>query len=329
MKLVQPYVTLIEENNPIKKVELIGRTCYKSEDKITDDSCMKFLDSLISRSHYAMLEHANMTFEIRGLNGMSSSILNLPYVRYTCKNIQYEDSPEHHELLQYVTVSLSHIVKWSKSEYELDDLSNLIFRMFEFCFKSKYCNLKVDGDPGLCSATIPDGETISVKILENVDEIAFVDEHDLDTHSFCTVKFVCDRGVSHELVRHRCGVAQESTRYCNYTKEKFGQELMFIKPADFDNFNVWSHGARDSFIYCCETAEATYKRMINNFGMSPQQARAVLPNSLKTEVILTMPRWQWKHFINLRSIGTTGSPHPDMKVVADMAHNLLKEKKFL
>lgn len=329
MKLVEPYVSLIEENNPIKKIELIGRTCYKSEDKITDDSCMKFLDSLISRSHYAMLEHANMTFEIRGLNGMSSNILNLPYVRYTCKNIQYEDSPEHHELLQYVTVSLSHIVKWSKSEYELDDLSNLIFRMFEFCFKSKYCDLKVDGDPGLCSATIPDGTTISVKILENVDEIAFVDEYDLDTHSFCTVKFVCDRGVSHELVRHRCAIAQESTRYCNYTKEKFGQELMFIKPADFDNFNVWSHGARDAFTYCCETAEATYKRMINNFGMSPQQARAVLPNSLKTEVILTMPRWQWKHFINLRSIGTTGSPHPDMKVVADMAHNLLKEKKFL
>lgn len=329
MKLVEPNVSLIEESNPIKKVELIGRTCYKSEDKITDDSCMKFLDSLISRSHYAMLEHANMTFEIRGLNGMSSSILNLPYVRYTCKNIQYNNNLEHSESIQYITVSLSHIVKWSKSEYELDNISNLIFRMFEFCFKSKYCNLKVDGEPGLCSVTIPDGTTISVKLLENVEEIVFLDEHDLDTHSFCTVKFVCDRGVSHELVRHRCAVAQESTRYCNYANEKFGQELMFIKPAEFDDFNIWPHGAREIFKYSCQTAEASYKRLINNFGMSPQQARALLPNSLKTEVILTMPRWQWKHFIDLRSIGTTGKPHPDMKIVADMAYKLLKEHNYL
>lgn len=323
MKLVQPYVTLIEENNPIKKVELIGRTCYKSEDKITDNSCMKFLDSLISRSHYAMLEHANITFEVRGLSGMCTNIVNMPYLRYTSKYIE-----DNNELVQYITVSLSHIVKWSKSEYKLDDLSNLLFRMFEFCFKTKYCNVHTEGDSGVCSADLPDS-TVYVKLLNSVDEIVGLDEDDKDTHEFYTIKFVCDRGVSHELVRHRCAVAQESTRYCNYASDKFGQELMFIKPAEFDNSDVWSHGARDAFTYSCETAEATYKRMINNFGMSPQQARAVLPNALKTEVILTMPRWQWKHFINLRSIGTTGKPHPDMKVVADMACELLKNNKYL
>ena len=84
--------------------------------------------------------------------------------------------------------------------------------MFEFCFKTKYCNVHTEGDSGVCSADLPDS-TVYVKLLNSVDEIVGLDEHDKDTHEFYTIKFVCDRGVSHEYVRHRVfSFAQESTR---------------------------------------------------------------------------------------------------------------------
>lgn len=127
-------------------------------------------------------------------------------------------------------------------------------------------------------------------------------------HASVTVKFVVDRGISHELVRHRlASFAQESTRYCNYSKDDFGSEITFIIPDYLEYksecWNIWKE--------CMKQAEDAYFKMLD-FGLSPQQARAVLPNSLKTEVVMTANLREWRHFFKFRALGITGKPHPQM-----------------
>lgn len=131
-------------------------------------------------------------------------------------------------------------------------------------------------------------------------------------HAHISVKFICDRGVSHEIVRHRiASYAQESTRYCNYSSGKHGNEITVIEPFFF------KEGTPEylAWYMACECAEKQYMELIN-MGRTPQEARSVLPNSLKTEIVVTMNLREWIHFFNLRAIGTTGAPHPQMQEIA-------------
>lgn len=130
-------------------------------------------------------------------------------------------------------------------------------------------------------------------------------------HASITIKFVVDRGISHELVRHRmASFAQESQRYCNYSKDDFGKEITFIIPDFLDykseGWNVWKNAMQE--------AERTYFKMLE-LGFSPQEARAVLPNSTKTELVMTANLREWRHFFKLRASDATGAAHPQMKEV--------------
>ena len=145
-----------------------------------------------------------------------------------------------------------------------------------------------------------------------------------------TVKFICDRGISHEFVRHRVfSFAQESTRYCNYSKDKFNNELTFIIPCwikDLEEGNYHNHWQYHRFKndsskkwFCvCLDAERIYTDLIND-GWKPQEARAVLPNSLKTELVMTGFDSDWQNFFELRC---APNAHPQAKELADM----LKDK---
>ena len=131
-------------------------------------------------------------------------------------------------------------------------------------------------------------------------------------HAQLSVRFTVDRGVSHEIVRHRvASYAQESTRYCNYSKKQFGGEITVIKPTFFEegteSYEVWKKS--------CEEAEKAYFRLLE-IGALPEEARTVLPNSLKTEIVMTANMREWRHFLSLRAAGTTGTPHPQMREVA-------------
>lgn len=140
-------------------------------------------------------------------------------------------------------------------------------------------------------------------------------------HAGLTVRFIVDRGVSHELVRHRlASFAQESTRYCNYGADKFGKEITFIRPC-FLKKGTEAHMLWES---ACAEAEAYYMQLLEK-GCTPEQARGVLPNSLKTEVVMTANMREWRHFFRLRAIGETGKPHPQME---EVAMPLLEELKF-
>ena len=141
----------------------------------------------------------------------------------------------------------------------------------------------------------------------------------LEHYSF-TVKFICDRGISNELVRHRiASFAQESSRYCCYAKDKFGKELTFINPCfwepDSDNYARWFHEM--------DEAEKTYLAMIED-GATPEQARDILPTSIKTEIVMTANLREFRHFFKLRAEGITGKPHPQM---LEITIPLLKELK--
>lgn len=134
-------------------------------------------------------------------------------------------------------------------------------------------------------------------------------------HFSFSVHFICDRGVSHEIVRHRlASYSQESTRYCNYSKS---DSITIIEPFGMDGSAKW-----EAWNDSCLEAEKAYLFMIAN-GATPQQARAVLPNSLKTELIMTANLREWRHFLKLR---TSKAAHPDMRVVAIKLLHMVKER---
>lgn len=131
-------------------------------------------------------------------------------------------------------------------------------------------------------------------------------------HGSISVVVTCDRGVSHEIVRHRiASYAQESTRYCNYSKDKFNNEITVIEPYFFHEGTV----AYDAWYDGCTSAERAYFDLLA-LGRTPQEARDVLPNSLKTEVVITMNPREWRHFFKLRACGSSGKPHPQMLEIA-------------
>lgn len=170
--------------------------------------------------------------------------------------------------------------------------------------------------------------------------------HSILEHGCITVEFVCDRGVSHEEVRHRLqAISQESTRYCNYSKDKFGNEIAVITPFFFDSesscdtlvelpqsmfsgnglprFNLLYDSGKgyaetevelnkfDVWFLSMQMSEWAYLTLLK-MGATPQEARSVLPNSLKTELVCTANVREWKLILNTRAVGATGTPHPQM-----------------
>lgn len=136
-------------------------------------------------------------------------------------------------------------------------------------------------------------------------------------HGSITVKVTCDRGVTHEIVRHRiASYSQESTRYCNYSKDKFGGEITFIRPCfwaeDDEKFAVWKE--------TMQSIEDSYVKLIS-LGAKPEEARSILPNSVKTEIMVTMNLREWRHFFKLR---TSERAHPQIREVAIPLLNELK-----
>ena len=144
-------------------------------------------------------------------------------------------------------------------------------------------------------------------------------------HASLTVRFIVDRGVSHELVRHRmASFAQESTRYCNYSQDKFGNEITFVEPC------FWTDEEHDleykAWKEMCQATEDLYMAF-QQYDVKPEQARSILPNSLKTEIWMTANLREWRHVLKLRAAGTTGKPHPQMSEV--MVPLLEYFKKYL
>lgn len=258
-----------------RQIEIAGRTCYKSEDKITQDSAKKFVERMVKSGHGAMLEHGTVYL-----------FLTMP----------------------------------SRQQY------------FKYCSNPySVANSTGEAEKGTWNGFV----TTNYRVLvENgwLEDLEYICNPGKEHEKRITVRFVCDRGVSHEFVRHRVfSFAQESTRYCNYTKDKFGKECTFIIPAWFDKYMNddysdyhtldWQAGldsscAETNWLYTMLFAEKSYFSSLEN-GMIAQQARAVLPNSLKTELIMTGTTKQWEGFFELRD---ASSAHPQARELAEPLH---------
>ena len=319
MKIIEPSVEIMRTGlekefiTPEQFIEKVGRTCYKSEDKITDTSAAKFVGNLISRGHEAMIEHWSLIFEADPATYTSfKSYYDVlaqdcdislggkrirPYIRFT--NCDFGDGDPHYVISGNMRAWRDYAIACAEGLGVIPQYMWSIIRDYPLFFPEYQ-----DYIPSNINNVLL--HPISVKELN---------EFERQVHQDVTVKFVCDRGVSHEMVRHRvASFAQESTRYCNYSKDKFGNELTFIRPSwcnsSDDIYKVW----RDK----CMEAESAYFLMLD-CGATPQEARSVLPNSLKTEIIVTMNLDGWDHFFNLRC---ANSAHPDMREVAMMAIHL-------
>lgn len=282
MKLIESSVQIIEEKDPYKMIELAGRTCYHSQDKITENSAKEFVDRMIKLGHGAMLEHGTIYLTIDGEDPNLSKIQSNPHTKVNL--VPYEILTEDNYTISYkayITTNLRVLI-----ENNLKEL--------------------------LCYQVEP------------------TEHHE----KRITAKFICDRGVSHEFVRHRVfSFAQESQRYCNYSKDQFNNELTFIKPTwlniptgdytywdgdwcDIDNMKIQlssDNGIADNFLWCLNNAGMQYRLLINK-GLKPQEARAILPNATKTELVMTGFESDWEHFFELRC---SGAAHPDAKKLAD------------
>lgn len=275
MKLIKPSVEIIRQEeydllHVFKFIELAGRTCYKSENKITEDSASEFVHRMVKSGHGAMLEHGTV----------------------------------------YLTIPISDISNPIIYKYILNPYSKAFID-----FTNSYI-------------------TTNYRVLvENnwLDDLKYISEPLLFHTKRTTVKFICDRGVSHEFVRHRVfSFAQESTRYCNYTKDKFDSELTFIIPCwikDIKEDNYYSFidyhsdnidGSKEWYDSCLN-AEKVYFTLIEDDNWKPQEARSILPNSLKTELVMTGFDSDWQQFFKLRC---APNAHPQAKELADM----LKDK---
>lgn len=279
MKLIKPSFLIKEQESGLlgiyRQIEYAGRICYKSSDKITEDSAKPFVGRMVANKHLAMCEHGTVYLIVPNTCAIDNYKCN-PYSKVVEINNRAYISSNYRVLIEN---------NW------LDDLKYL-------CEPTEFHERRV------------------------------------------TVHFICDRGVSHEFVRHRVmSFAQESTRYCNYSKDKFGNELTFIIPCwskaiegDYGTlrepleipFDEYDEDVFEmEFINELISIEFRYMNILDA-GYTPQQARAILPNALKTELVMTGFISDWRHFFNLRTsiIAATGQSHPQ---AAELADPLYKE----
>jgi thymidylate synthase (FAD) len=284
--------------DPLKKIEVVGRTCYKSTDLITEDSAPKFVSGLIKRGHEAMLEHASFCFILpyAEWKGLQTIIDNLELHNWKCF-LRFTNGYRH---------LVSGNVRAWRDFMKVCYIQNGCLPLYLQKFIEENPVLFPEWQEGVRYFWNKGVRMIPVKTDDLKTEEEFL------THCDVTVRFVVDRGISHEIVRHRpASFAQESTRYCNYSKDKFGGQVTFIIPESFNYgspaWKVW----KDAM----ECAESYYFTLIN-MGVTPEWARGVLGTSVKAEVIMTASCSEWKHFFGLRACNVTGKAHPQMLEVS-------------
>ena len=289
MKLIKQKAELLPWEPGIegvyKAIERAGRTCYKSEDKITEGSAKPFVGRMIASNHLAMLEHGTV---------------------YLTKEVDYTSS-------DYLGL---------ENKYE----------------SNKYTKVSYDG--GMIYITTNLRVLVENNWLDDLKYLCDPTEFHEMRYSF---RLTTSIGVTRELNRHRVhSIAEQSTRYCNYSKNKFGNELTFTKPSWFDrqvaitiNGKYIPADAKGDFtqeearlIESLSNAEESYIYLIK-CGWQPQQAREVLPLCTASEIVHTAFASDWKHFFDLRLFECTGKVHPNMKELAQLMYDEAEKQGIL
>jgi thymidylate synthase (FAD) len=281
--------------NNSKLIERVGRVCYKSEQKIEELSYIDFCKMLESKNHMAMFEHSWEARIYKLHKNDFYRLIDKSEKHINIHQIYYNENEE-----MYTLIITGNIRAFRELGKEL--------------FAPSFCDLM-------------DNEMIA----------------EIEAEEFCrpdllsmTVHFITNRGISHELVRHRkCSFAQESTRYCNYNNSRFGKHCTFLIPSWATNIPEGEYNGIDELMHkinllteaemqwlaLVSQSEMSYSKLLEN-GAFPEQARDVLPNCLKTEIVVTANLKEWQHIINLRYLETTGRVHFQMK---ELMRNLVSQ----
>lgn len=283
MKILKPSFKILQQESGIdgiyKQIELCGRTCYASSMKIEQGSAKPFVERMVKSGHNAMCEHGSV---------------------------------------------------YLKAEYHKDFVTNAA--LVERYQKNPFSKVNIIDDYAYISTNYR-------VLVENdwFDDLDFICEPMEYHKKRVTVCFTTQIAVSREANRHRAdSMAEQSTRYCNYSKDKFGNEISINEPtwvqesgvdltsvedknfylmtSHFETFKEWSPVAK--WWFANKMCEKVYMSLVEDDGLKPQDARAVLPLDTNTELIHTAFVSDWKHFFDLRAKGTTGKPHPDIEVLA-------------
>lgn len=335
----------------LKFLELVGRTCYKSEERITDDSCVKFINNMEQRKHRAMLEHYIFTLEIDRedwdnfvfyttyQNGMSDVAQKMKFINLSTHVRSGVDPKDFTENDTVYLVSGS-ATSWNyllEAFIKADcigsfDNSNPAFRISEYMnslfpvlFRKYDNNHAHDGVkyPGHCPGRN------DLRLLSR-NEIRNLPIDIRRYHDFMSFRMICDRGVTHEMVRMRvASFGQESTRYCNYgdkgfqfiipcwiphhdkkvlqDSDKVAELLKRVEPTDEVEWPTIT------WLDACEAGAEMYETLLKDYNWQPQQARSVLPHSIKTELVVTATLAEWEHIFDMR---VPSSAHPQMRELA-------------
>lgn len=255
-----------------KLIEVAGRTCYKSEKEITGFSSDKFIAERVKSGHLAIIEHS---WEARAyrINGRPSMAGDWSKYLYFSKHVCHNNPSQSPEI-----IIAGNCRAWNEAEKENRWLVQQPHR------------------------------TVSENELRN-----WAHEKDEPSLMGATIRLIVDRGVSHEIVRHRpISVCQESTRYVNYSKRGIRFILpSWVKRKNFSLSSLFNKERRGDMLWLVSVwLSGKFYNQLLKHGWTPQQARSVLPNSTKTELIISGSLSEWQHIFRLRALGTTGKPHP-------------------
>lgn len=278
MKLIKPSFEILDQQDGLegiyKQIELAGRTCYKSEDKITEDSAKGFVERMVKSGHGAMLEHGTVYLAIPMTTYAPDAVnfyYNNPYSKVNeCNDFIFKDKYENDVAAWCVTTNFRVIVE-----------NNLLEDLEFLCEPTEYHDKRV------------------------------------------TVRFICPISISREFNRHRVNsIAEQSTRYCNYSKDKFNNEISFIEPYWYKNVDSYT---KNEFEKGLQYAEGYYMFMIDK-GMKPQEAREILPLCTATELVHTAFVKDWEHFFSLRD---AAAAHPQARELAKPLHDAFIQRGFI
>ena len=323
MKLIHSNYEILEQGDGIdgiyQQIELAGRTCYKSENNITDDSYKKFIKMLNSNKHYGMFEHGTIYLTIPILE--EENYYNVLRKEDIVSFFMYNEYSRVNEIKHEKFLSTYYIT----TNYRVIAENPHINITNNSLYKKEKSDLFEVIKEYMVAPTLHDRRT--------------------------TIHMTTDIGVTREANRHRSNsMAEQSTRYCNYSKDKFGNGINVALNSDIKSeeqitscLNKWNNfedmcryvgntkeiskdtfGIIDTWLFTNMASEWSYMRLLE-LGWKPQQARRVLPLDTVSELVHTAYIDDWKHFIDLRSIGTTGQPHPDMKIIGDLIRDEIKK----
>lgn len=304
MKIIEPSFHIQDELDSASlavRLEACGRVCYKSEDKITENSAIPFVTKIAEHGHNSVLEMAVLTFRVACRQSQIEELL-------ACQpKFLVIDKLAEGVLITGSVRALREIYLLHKESTVVNQLILALVDSYPYLFAHIFDSTRDTGK---------DDAVKSVRLsLSEVDGLS----HELRLrHRFIGVKFIVNRAVTHELVRHRpCSFLQESQRYCRYSEDKFDNQVTFIKPLFFREesreFKLWQDAMAET--------EAAYFKLLET--ATPQAARTVLPNSCKTEIIVFCNLLEWQHIFSLR---TSAAAEPSMREIMNPLHEEMQRR---